>query len=120
MNVDHQCSFCAEDRNRLGCYCEIEEIITASIFTPCPSSKNINRVFKTTKTKFFLFFFIGIADPCANHSCQNGAPCIRDGLANYKCNCTGRFGGAKCNETLKSKKRFATDLKFIIFFIYSM
>jgi hypothetical protein len=37
------CETCAEDQNRLGCYCELDsgdEIVTASIFTPCPSGYN--------------------------------------------------------------------------------
>ncbi|UJR16139.1 hypothetical protein I4U23_003050 [Adineta vaga] len=82
LNVNHVCDLCAADQNRLGCYCELEsgdEIVTASIFTPCPAD---------------------IVDPCNNNSCKNGAACVRDGLASYKCNCTAGFGGQLCNETL--------------------
>ncbi len=48
-NVENKCTLCAEDQNRLGCYCELpsgDPIITASIFTPCPAGKNTNRIKK--------------------------------------------------------------------------
>ena len=40
LNVSHACAKCARDQNRWGCYCELDsndELITASIFTPCPT-----------------------------------------------------------------------------------
>lgn len=79
LNVDHVCAYCAKDNNRLGCYCEDDEIITANIFTPCRPVDD---------------------DPCSNHSCKNGAGCIREGFLNYKCNCTIGFGGAMCDTPL--------------------
>ncbi|CAF1083657.1 unnamed protein product [Adineta steineri] len=82
INVQHVCQYCAEDQNHLGCYCELaggDEIVTASVFTPCPDD---------------------IIDPCANHTCKNGATCVRDGLTSYKCNCIPGFGGKFCNESL--------------------
>ncbi|CAF1017693.1 unnamed protein product [Adineta ricciae] len=82
LNVDHECNLCATDQNRFGCYCELDDgdaIVTANVFTPCPAD---------------------IRDPCSNHSCKNGAACVRDGLTSYRCNCTSGFGGEFCNETL--------------------
>lgn len=49
-NIEHVCEICAEDRNRLGCYCELDdgtEIITASIFTRCPITGKKITVTKT-------------------------------------------------------------------------
>jgi Notch-like protein len=82
VNVAHVCNTCAEDQNRLGCYCETDDgdaIVTATVFTPCPAD---------------------IKDPCANNSCLNGATCVREGLTSYKCTCAPGFGGTICNETL--------------------
>lgn len=42
LNVDHECTICAEDQNRYGCYCELKNgdtLVTASIFTACPAGK---------------------------------------------------------------------------------
>ncbi|CAF2185083.1 unnamed protein product [Rotaria magnacalcarata] len=82
LNVDHVCTACAEDRNRLGCYCELPdgtELITASVYTPCPAVE---------------------VDPCQNNSCKNGASCLRETLTTYSCICVPGFGGKTCNETL--------------------
>jgi len=49
LNVAHVCTTCAEDQNRLGCFCDSgngDGIVTASIFTPCPTGKNTNRIKK--------------------------------------------------------------------------
>ncbi len=58
LNVDHVCATCAEDQNRLGCYCELasgDPIVTASVFTPCPAGKNTNRIKKIlVQTHVFL------------------------------------------------------------------
>jgi hypothetical protein len=57
IGVDTVCEICAEDRNRLGCYCELDggdEIVTASVFTPCPAGKNMNRI-KKYEYKIIVF-----------------------------------------------------------------
>jgi hypothetical protein len=64
FNSGHVCETCAEDQNRLGCYCELEnndEIVTANIFTPCPSGemlirKNNRIVFHALKPDFLSYY----------------------------------------------------------------
>jgi len=69
--------------------------------------------------KLLFFSYIDIIDPCSNNSCQNGAACVRSGLANYTCNCTSGFGGAMCAEVLPSTSRFEINSKFIYsFFLF--
>jgi hypothetical protein len=101
VNVKHVCETCAEDQNRYGCYCELESgdpIVTANIFTPCPAGKlNPNRI------ENYSCISLDIIDPCKNNSCQNGAACVREGLADYKCNCASGFGGKMCEMALPSK-----------------
>jgi hypothetical protein len=56
-------------------------------------------------------FYVDIADPCANNTCQNGATCVRDGLASYKCQCTPVFGGDMCETSLPSREIFEIHSK---------
>lgn len=82
LNVPHVCEYCAEDQNRLGCYCETDSgdfIVTANVFTPCRAEN---------------------ADPCRNHSCLNGATCVQEGLSGYRCECSAGFSGPFCADPL--------------------
>ncbi|CAF1086434.1 unnamed protein product [Didymodactylos carnosus] len=81
LNVTHVCESCTEDSNRFGCWCSDDEYVTKDIFTPC----------RTT-----------IVDPCLGVTCDNGGQCIREGLTQHRCNCTGRFGGLNCEKPLES------------------
>ncbi len=101
LNVNHVCQFCAEDQTRYGCYCESpngDSIVTASIFTPCPSGK-----LKTNKIRKNLCMSLDVVDPCSSTPCLNGGTCVREGLSSYKCTCASGFGGDTCNITLPSK-----------------
>lgn len=54
LNLAHVCEYCAEDQNRLGCYCETsagDPFVTANVFTPCRSGKS-----KMTGSQYEILF----------------------------------------------------------------
>ena len=39
VDIDHVCETCTKERNRWGCYCELDDgdgFVTTNLLTPCP------------------------------------------------------------------------------------